>query len=670
MLKDRLFELRNLLHKYNYEYYVKNEPTISDFEFDALMNELILLEAQYPELYDANSPTQRVGNDLSGEFKQVPHAYPMLSLGNTYNKEEVKAFYERIKSALAGETIEICCELKFDGLSISLQYTDGKLEQALTRGDGIVGDDVTRNVRTIKTIPLLLETNKALPKTIVVRGEILMPWASFNELNEQRESKGQQLFANPRNAASGTLKSKASSVVAQRKLDAYFYALSSDEINEDSHFAQLETAKSWGFKTSEHTRLARTLEEIFDFIDYWDTHRSTLPVATDGVVLKLNSIAQQEQLGFTTKSPRWAIAYKFQAERASTKLNDVIFQVGRTGAVTPVAVMNPVLLAGTVVKRASLHNADIIEQLDLHLDDEVYVEKAGEIIPQIVGVNYEARSFMPGPKVLFRQTCPECGARLIRYEGEAAHYCPNDTHCPPQVKGRIEHFISRDAMNIESLGPETIADFYNRGLISNVADLFDLKMKDILGDESNREKSARKIIEGIQNCKEIGFDRLLYALGIRFVGKVVAKTLAKHFKNIENIKNAGINDLLCVEGIGKVIAESVVDYFSKEDNINILNRLIEAGVVMEINEVEATYTTFKDQSIVISGTFQHHSREEYKQIIERHGGKNVSSISKKTTFILAGENMGPAKLEKAQTLGIKLMNEEEFLKLIDSSLQG
>ena len=667
MLKDRLFELRNLLHKYNYEYYVKNEPTISDFEFDALMNELILLEAQYPELYDANSPTQRVGNDLSGEFKQVPHAYPMLSLGNTYNKEEVKAFYERIKSALAGETIEICCELKFDGLSISLQYTDGKLEQALTRGDGMVGDDVTRNVRTIKTIPLLLETNKALPKTIVVRGEILMPWASFNELNAQRESKGQQLFANPRNAASGTLKSKASSVVAQRKLDAYFYALSSDEINEDSHFAQLETAKSWGFKTSEHTRLARTLEEIFDFIDYWDTHRSTLPVATDGVVLKLNSIAQQEQLGFTAKNPRWAIAYKFQAERASTKLNDVIFQVGRTGAVTPVAVMNPLLLAGTVVKRASLHNADIIEQLDLHLDDEVYVEKAGEIIPQIVGINYEARSFMPGPKVLFRQTCPECGARLIRYEGEAAHYCPNDTHCPPQVKGRIEHFISRDAMNIESLGPETIADFYNRGLVSNVADLFDLKMKDILGDESNREKSARKIIEGIQNCKEIGFDRLLYALGIRFVGKVVAKTLAKHFKNIENIKSAGINDLLCVEGVGKVIAESVVDYFSKEDNINILNRLIEAGVVMEINEIEATYTTFKDQSIVISGTFQHHSREEYKLIIELHGGKNVSSISKKTTFILAGENMGPAKLEKAQTLGIKIINEDEFLKLIDAT---
>ena len=667
MLKDRLYELRNLLHKYNYEYYVKNEPTISDFEFDALMNELILLEAQYPELYDANSPTQRVGNDLSGEFKQVPHAYPMLSLGNTYNKEEVKAFYERIKSALAGETIEICCELKFDGLSISLLYADGKLEQALTRGDGTVGDDVTRNVRTIKTIPLLLETNKALPKTIVVRGEILMPWASFNELNEQRAHKGQQLFANPRNAASGTLKSKASSVVAQRKLDAYFYALSSDEINEDSHFAQLETAKSWGFKTSEHTRLARSLEEIFDFIDYWDTHRSALPVATDGVVLKLNSIAQQQQLGFTAKSPRWAIAYKFQAERASTRLNDVIFQVGRTGAVTPVAVMNPVQLAGTVVKRASLHNADIIEQLDLHLDDEVYVEKAGEIIPQIVGVNYEARSFMPGPKVLFRQTCPECGARLIRYEGEAAHYCPNDTHCPPQVKGRIEHFISRDAMNIESLGPETIADFYNRGLVSNVADLFDLKMKDILGDESNREKSARKIIDGIQNCKEIGFDRLLYALGIRFVGKVVAKTLAKHFKNIENIKNANANDLLCIEGVGKVIAESVVDHFSKEDNINILNRLIEAGVVMEINEVEATYTTLKNQSVVISGTFQHHSREEYKQIIERHGGKNVSSISKKTTFILAGENMGPAKLEKAQTLGIKLMNEEEFLQLIDAT---
>ena len=653
-----------MLHDHNYNYYVKNAPTISDQEFDHLMDELILLEAQNPLLFDPNSPSQRVGSDLSGDFEQVTHLRPMLSLGNTYNREEVAAFYERIRQGLEGEAFDICCELKFDGLSISLHYEEGRLVRAVTRGDGVVGDDVTRNVRTIRTIPLLLPESADYPESFEIRGEILMPWQSFEALNQQREAREETLFANPRNAASGTLKSKNSAVVAQRKLDAYLYELHASDDTSAGHYASLQKARSWGFKISEATRVAHTLDEVFQFIDYWDTMRKELPVATDGIVLKVDNFNQRERLGFTAKSPRWAIAYKFQAERGRTLLNEVTFQVGRTGAVTPVANMEPVQLAGTIVKRASLHNADIINQLDLHLGDYVYVEKAGEIIPQIVGVDTEARSFMPGPKVVFRTTCPECGTPLVRYEGEAAHYCPNDTQCPPQIKGRIEHFISREAMNIDSLGPETVASLFERGILHNVADLYTLTLDQLTTVEGNREKSARRLLEGIAESKNVTFDRVLYALGIRFVGKVVAKLLARQFKNIDALQAASLEQLLETEGVGEIIAQSVKEYFSKQDNLDLLERLRESGLQMELPEIQLSSTHLEGMSIVISGTFTHHSREEYKAIIEANGGKNVSSISKKTTFILAGENMGPSKLEKAQKLGVEIVDEESFLERI------
>lgn len=664
MQEQRILELRKLLHDHNYNYYVKNAPTISDQEFDQLMDELLLLEAQNPLLFDPNSPTQRVGSDLSGDFEQVTHQRPMLSLGNTYNREEVAAFYERVRQGLEGETFDICCELKFDGLSISLHYEEGKLVRAVTRGDGVVGDDVTRNVRTIRSIPLLLPEGEDYPEAFEIRGEILMPWQSFETLNQQREARGEALFANPRNAASGTLKSKNSAVVASRKLDAYLYELYTPEETAEGHFESLQKARSWGFKISEATCLAHSLDDIYRFIDYWDTMRRELPVATDGIVLKVNNYNQRERLGFTTKSPRWAIAYKFQAERGRTLLNEVTFQVGRTGAVTPVANMDPVQLAGTIVKRASLHNADIINQLDLHLGDYVYVEKAGEIIPQIVGVDTEARSFMPGPKVVFRTTCPECGTPLVRYEGEAAHYCPNDTQCPPQIKGRIEHFISREAMNIDSLGPETVASLFERGILHNVADLYTLTLDQLTTVEGNREKSARRLLEGIAESKNVTFDHVLYALGIRFVGKVVAKLLARQFKNIDALQAASLEQLLETEGVGEIIAQSVKEYFSKQDNLDLLERLREAGLQMELPEIQLSSTLLEGMSIVISGTFTHHSREEYKAIIEANGGKNVSSISKKTTFILAGENMGPSKLEKAQKLGVEIVDEETFLERV------
>ena len=664
MQEQRILELRKLLHDHNYNYYVKNAPTISDQEFDQLMDELLLLEAQNPLLFDPNSPTQRVGSDLSGDFEQVTHQRPMLSLGNTYNREEVAAFYERVRQGLEGEAFDICCELKFDGLSISLHYEEGKLVRAVTRGDGVVGDDVTRNVRTIRSIPLLLPEGGDYPEAFEIRGEILMPWQSFETLNQQREARGEALFANPRNAASGTLKSKNSAVVASRKLDAYLYELYTPEETAEGHFESLQKARSWGFKISEATCLAHSLDDIYNFIDNWDTMRRELPVATDGIVLKVNNYNQRERLGFTAKSPRWAIAYKFQAERGRTLLNEVTFQVGRTGAVTPVANMDPVQLAGTIVKRASLHNADIINQLDLHLGDYVYVEKAGEIIPQIVGVDTEARSFMPGPKVVFRTTCPECGTPLVRYEGEAAHYCPNDTQCPPQIKGRIEHFISREAMNIDSLGPETVASLFERGILHNVADLYTLTLDQLTTMEGNREKSARRLLEGIAESKNVTFDRVLYALGIRFVGKVVAKLLARQFKNIDALQAASLEQLLETEGVGEIIAQSVKEYFSKQDNLDLLERLREAGLQMELPEIQLSSTLLEGMSIVISGTFTHHSREEYKAIIEANGGKNVSSISKKTTFILAGENMGPSKLEKAQKLGVEIVDEETFLERV------
>lgn len=663
---ERIKQLRETLHQHNYNYYVLNAPEISDQEFDRMLHELQVLEKEYPQYDDPNSPTQRVGSDINNEFVQVPHKYPMLSLANTYSKEEVAEFYDRVKSLLQGEPFEICCELKYDGLSISLIYEHGRLVRAVTRGDGVQGDDVTNNVKTIRCIPLQL-TQKGYPDSFEIRGEVLMPWTSFEELNREREAKEEPLFANPRNAASGTLKSKNSAVVAQRKLDAYLYYLLGEEIPFDGHYENLQEARKWGFKISEGMKKVSTLQGIYDYIDYWDTERKNLPVATDGIVLKVNSLTQQRALGYTAKSPRWAIAYKFQAERACTRLNEVTFQVGRTGAVTPVANMNPVQLAGTVVKRATLHNADVMAQLDLHIGDMVYVEKGGEIIPKIVGVDLEARNEQTGPKVEFIKTCPECGAQLIRYEGEAAWYCPNEESCPPQIKGRIEHFISRKAMNIDSLGPETVDEYYQRGLIRNVADLYDITVDQIRGEDGGREKSARKIVKSIAESAEVPFERVVFALGIRFVGEIAAKALARYFKSMEALASATQDDLLKVNGIGQVIAQSVIHYFAQEENRKLINRLKAKGLQMALSEEELSSHTdlLAGKSIVISGVFEKHSRDEYKALIEKNGGKNVGSISSKTSFILAGANMGPAKLEKANKLGIRIINEDEFLSLID-----
>lgn len=660
----RILELREMLHRHNANYYIKNAPEISDREFDDLMHELCRLEAVHPEMYDPNSPSVRVGSDLSMEFTQVPHNRPMLSLGNTYSREDVQAFYERVKEGLQGEPFDICCELKFDGLSISLIYEQHRLVRAVTRGDGIVGDDVTANVKTIRSIPLQLSVDSNCPENLEVRGEILMPWKSFEALNREREAREEPLFANPRNAASGTLKSKTSAVVSQRKLDAYLYYLLGEKIEESTHYDRLVDAKKWGFKVSDNIKLAHSVEEIFEYIDYWDVHRSELPVATDGIVLKVNSLAQQERLGYTAKSPRWAIAYKFKAERACTRLHEVSFQVGRTGAVTPVANMEPVLLAGTVVRRASLHNEDIIRQLDLHIGDMVYVEKAGEIIPQIVGVNTEARTAALGPQVTFIKKCPVCGTDLVRFPGEAAHYCPNDTTCPPQIKGRIEHFISRDAMNIDSLGPETVGLYFERGLISDVADLYELKVEDLYGNNRTKLKSAQKVIDALQASKQVPFERVLYAMGIRFVGKVVAKALTCHFKSMLALENASIEDMMQVEGVGETIASSVRSFMLNDMNRQLISRLASVGLKMQVEEKAVSSTLLQGKSIVISGTFEKHSRDEYKGLIEAHGGKNVSGISGKTSFVLAGEGVGPSKLEKAAKLGIPLISEQEFLIMI------
>jgi len=660
---QRIMELRQLLHEHNYKYYVLNQPEISDQEFDFMMHELQDLEAKHPELFDANSPTQRVGSDLQSEFHQVAHKYPMLSLANTYSEQDVREWYESVRKGLAGEDFEVCCEMKYDGLSISLTYVDGRLTQAVTRGDGVQGDDVTQNVRTISCIPLILP-GKGYPKEFEIRGEILMPWASFERLNREREAAEEPLFANPRNAASGTLKSLDSRVVAKRGLDAYLYYLLGEELPADGHYENLETARSWGFKISEGMRKVKTVEEILDFINYWDTERKNLPVATDGIVLKVNSLKQQRSLGFTAKSPRWAIAYKFKAERACTRLLEVTYQVGRTGAVTPVANMEPVQLAGTTVKRATLNNEDFIKSFDLHLGDAVYVEKGGEIIPKIVGVDLDQRPIIAMP-VQFIKRCPECGTPLVRYEGEAAWYCPNDTGCPPQIKGRIEHFIARKAMNIDSLGPETVDEYFRRGLVKNVADLYLIDVQQINGDGS-RTKSAQRIVNGIQKSKDVPFERVVFALGIRFVGETSARLLARHFKSMDALMAAGLEELQEVEGIGEVMAKSIISYFHDEKNKDIIARLRSYGLQMELQASQTAQTSDKlaGQSVVISGVFAHHSRDEYKLIIEQNGGKNVGSISGKTSFILAGENMGPSKLEKAQKLGIKIMNEEEFLDLL------
>ena len=663
--KDRIDFLRKELHRHNYNYYVKNNPEILDADFDALMQELADLELKHPEWADNNSPTVRVGSDLSNDFVQVRHQYPMLSLGNTYDKAEIKEFYDRITGDLKGSAFEICCELKFDGLSISLLYEDGRLIRAVTRGDGSVGDDVTENIKTIKSIPLQLQEGLGWPRRFEVRGEVLMPWASFEKLNAERETNGEPLFANPRNAASGTLKSKNSAVVASRRLDAYLYYVLGEEIPKKSHYENLLMIKKWGFRVSDNIHLAKSLDSIYAYIDHWDTERRYLPVATDGIVLKVDNLNQQQQLGNTAKSPRWAIAYKFKAERARTRLLDVIYQVGRTGAVTPVAVMDPVLLAGTTVKRASLHNEDIIQQLDLHYNDFVFIEKAGEIIPQIVGVDKDARNESLGNKVQFITKCPECGTHLVRFPNEAVTYCPNDATCPPQIKGRIEHFISRDAMDINSLGPETIDNYYERGLIHDIADLYKLRIEDLAGSDATRLKSARKIIEGIEKSKSTPFDRVLYALGIRFVGKVVAKTLAAYFHSMDALQAATLEDLLQVEGVGQTIAENVRQWFMSPTNLQILDRLTVAGVQMTADVSRQVSNRLAGKSIVISGTFTRHSREEYKAIIEENGGKNVGSISKKTDFILAGDNMGPSKRTKAEALGIPLLQEEAFLAMLD-----
>lgn len=661
--KEKIDSLRAELHRHNYNYYVLNAPEISDKEFDDMMRELQDMEQRYPEYQDDNSPTMRVGSDINKNFLQVMHKYPMLSLGNTYSKGEVTDFYERVKKLL-NEDFEICCELKYDGTSISLTYEDGKLIRAVTRGDGEKGDDVTDNVKTIRTIPLVLHGN--YPRTFEIRGEILMPWMVFEELNREKEAREEPLFANPRNAASGTLKLQNSTIVASRKLDAYLYYLLGEDLPSDGHYENLQAASEWGFKTSEHTKKVRSLNEIFEYIDYWNTERKNLPVATDGIVLKVNSLRQQRNLGFTAKSPRWAIAYKFQAERALTRLNKVSYQVGRTGAVTPVANLDPVLLSGTIVKRASLHNADIIDGLDLHIGDMVYVEKGGEIIPKITGVDKDARSMLIGEKVKFITHCPECGSKLIRYEGEAAHYCPNETACPPQIKGKIEHFISRKAMNIDGLGPETVDAFYRLGLIKDTADLYNLRIDDIKNLERMGEKSAENIINGITASKEVPFERVLFALGIRFVGETVAKKIAKSFADIEELENADLEKLKNIDEIGEKIARSIVVYFSNPSNRELIEHLRESGLQFCRKEEDMSEHTDKlsGQSIVISGVFTHHSRDEYKELIEKNGGKNVGSISSKTSFILAGDNMGPAKLEKAQKLGVRIVSEDEFLTLI------
>ena len=613
----RIKQLRQELHEHNYRYYVLNQPTIGDQDFDFLMHELQDLEARHPEMSDPNSPTQRVGSDLNAEFTQVTHKYPMLSLANTYNEQDVADWYESVKKGLAGEDFEVCCEMKYDGLSISLTYVDGRLTQAVTRGDGVHGDDVTANVKTIRSIPLVLAApaladdlfaTPSYPREFEIRGEILMPWAVFEKLNKE------------------------------------------------------------GFKISEGMKKVKTLQQIYDFINYWDAARKNLPVATDGIVLKVNSLRQQRALGFTAKSPRWAIAYKFKAERVCTRLNEVTYQVGRTGAITPVANMDPVQLAGTTVKRATLNNEDFIRSFDLHIGDYVFVEKGGEIIPKIVGVDIEKRPLVAMP-VEFIKRCPECGTPLVRYEGEAAWYCPNDTGCPPQIKGRIEHFIARKAMNIDSLGPETIDDYYRQGLIHNIADLYDIEVQQINGDGS-RTKSAQRIVNGIAASKEVPFERVVFALGIRFVGETSAKLLARHFKNIDALMNAGLEELQEIEGIGEVMAKSIITYFHDEKNLEIIQRLRNYGLQMELAEAQTpTSDILAGQSIVISGVFAHHSRDEYKAIIEQNGGKNVGSISSKTSFILAGENMGPSKLQKAEKLGIKIMSEEDFLKMIDYSSQ-
>lgn len=664
-VKQQIDKLRQELNTHNYNYYVLSTPIVSDFEFDKMMRELSDLEEQHPEYDDPNSPSKRVGSDINKSFDQVEHKYPMLSLSNTYSEAEVKEFYDRVKKDLNAD-FEIVCELKYDGTSISLSYKNGKLFQAVTRGDGVKGDDVTANVRTIRSIPLTLNGND-YPEEFEIRGEILMPWKVFDDLNKERAEQEEQLFANPRNAASGTLKQQDSKIVASRKLDSYLYYLLGENLPADGHYENLTKAHEWGFKTSDATRKCKSLDEISAFIKHWDIERKNLPVATDGIVLKVNSLSQQRNLGYTSKFPRWAIAYKFQAEREVTQLLSVSYQVGRTGAITPVANLNPVKLSGTTVKRASLYNADAIEALDLHIGDKVYVEKGGEIIPKITEVDKSQRD-MFAEKVEFIKNCPECGCQLTRDEGEAAYYCPNENGCPPQIKGRIEHFVTRKAMNITA-GAETIEHLYNANMLpnKNVADLYDLKWQDVSRLERWGEKSAKNLIDSISASTKASYDRVLYALGIRYVGETVAKKLASAFPNIDLLISASFEQLIEVDEIGERIALSVIRFFENENHKTLVQKLRDYGLQFELSqEILARRTDMlAGKTIVISGTFDKHSRDEYKNMIELNGGKNSGSISAKTSFVLAGHNMGPAKLEKAEKLGVTILNEDDFLKMIE-----
>lgn len=661
--KARIDELRKALDKHNYNYYVLNAPEISDYEFDMMMNELIALEKEHPEYADAASPTQRVGSDINRQFVQVEHRRPMLSLGNTYSIEEVEEFVARCKQMLGGEDFEIVGEMKYDGTSISLIYEHGKLTRAVTRGDGVKGDDVTANVKTIRSIPLQLR-GEDYPDDFEVRGEVLMPWKVFEALNKERAFNEEPLFANPRNAAAGTLKLQNSAEVAKRNLDAYLYFLLGENLPADTHSVNMEMVKKWGFKTGQF-EILHSIDEVRRFIAYWDSERKNLPIATDGLVFKVNSLRQQRNLGFTAKSPRWAVAYKFAPERECTQLKYVSFETGRSGVITPVANLEPVQLSGTIVKRASLHNEDIIRQLDIHEGDFVYVEKGGEIIPKIVGVDVKQRK--PGSKpVEFVRTCPVCGTALVRVEGEAAWTCPNKYYCRPQITGRIEHFVSRHAMDIDGIGEEVAEQLYAARLVETVADIYDLTEHDLVTLERFGERSAKRILAGVEASKAVPFERVVYALSIPFVGETVAKKLAQAVKNIDNLMAMTGEQLAMIPEIGPKIAESIVQFFKVPINRVIVERLRIAGLKMEVEEkvVELKSTVLEGKSIIISGVFDYHSRDGYKQIIEQHGGKNVGSISAKTDYVLAGAKMGPAKLEKAKKLGIEIISETDFLKMI------
>lgn len=663
--KERIAQLSKELEEHNYRYYVLDQPSISDYEFDMQLEELIRLEKEFPEFLSPSSPSQRVGGQVTKEFETVKHRYPMMSLANSYSREELVDFENRIKRIVGDDDIEYVCELKYDGVAMGLTYKEGKLVLGVTRGDGTQGDDVTTNVKTIRSIPLSLKGD--YPEDFEVRCEVFMPLEAFAQLNREREEIGEALLANPRNTTSGTLKMQDSAVVASRGLDCFVYMVLGEDLPFEQHYDAVNKSAEWGFKVSPFTKVCKNLDEIFDYIGHWDTERHKLPFETDGVVIKVNSFKLQNNLGFTSKSPRWAIAYKFKAEQAATVLNSITYQVGRTGAITPVANLEPVLLAGTTVKRASLHNADQIAKLDLRVGDTVYVEKGGEIIPKVVGVDLAKRTVDSKP-VVYATHCPECGAELVRNEGEAQHYCPNELACPPQIKGKMEHFIGRKAMDIDGMGAETVEQLFEVGLINNIADIYDLQREQLLPLERMAQKSVNNLLEGIEKSKVIPFERVLFALGIRFIGETVAKKLARHFKSIDNLRAAGYDELIAVDEIGDRIANSIIQYFSDLRNIELINRLKEKGLQFEVEESEATQASdkFVGLNFVVSGVFNNFSRDGIKEAIEQNGGKNVGSVSSKTNYLVAGENMGPAKREKAEKLGVKILSEDEFISLLDA----